>query len=109
MLIGFLSPEGIFYECTSWEHTSKAVEIYEQLYGEHYYGSAEDFLLRLGYLVLRARDAYRGSWYDGKFILLTDKQLEWINSHAEAFNDAVKKDLNDMLFDNERIGKRFKA
>ncbi|MHB8061343.1 MAG: hypothetical protein ACYDG2_01730, partial [Ruminiclostridium sp.] len=89
MSIGFLSPKGEFYECTSWGHSSKAVEIYEQLYGEHYYGSAEKFLLGLGYLVLRARDAYRESWHDGKFVALTDRQMEWLSGHSEAFNDDV--------------------
>ena len=106
-MIGYLSPESIFYECESWGHTSKAHEIYEEIYKEHCYGSAEDRLLLLGYLVLRARDAYmQYRTDDGKWNILTNSQLEWIKNHIDAFNDAVKKDLSEILNDKEDIRKR---
>lgn len=107
-MIGFLSPDAVFYECTSWGHSSKAREIYEELYNEHCYCHAEDHLLSLGYLVLRARDAYRRSWRDDKWAALTEKQLEWIKTHIEEFTEMTKKDLSEMLFDQERMKKHFK-
>lgn len=106
-MIGFLSPEAVFYKCESWEHTSKAHEIYEEIYKEHCCRSAEDHLLSLGYLVLRAKDAFMGyKTNDGKWNILTDKQLEWIKNHTNMFNDSVKKDLSEILLDQEHIRKR---
>jgi hypothetical protein len=110
MMIGYLSPEARFYECESWGHVSKANEIYEEIYGEHCYGSAENQLLQLGYLVLRARDAYMNyRTDDGKWIVLADRQIDWIQNHLEALNDAVKHDLGEILCDQEKMKKRHTA
>lgn len=108
-MIGFLSPEGEYIECTSWEHTSKAHEICVEKFGESFSNgvSAEDYLLSLGYLVIRARDAYMTYWNkDQKAILLTDIQISWLTSNAERFNEWQKKDMNEILFDQEDLRKR---
>lgn len=109
MLIGFLSPEGNFYECSSWEHTSKAAELCEELYSKtfHIGQIAEDYLLSLGYMVLRVRDAYMAYLdKDKKWIVLSGKQIEWLTTNADSFNEGQKKDINEILFDQERIRKR---
>lgn len=111
MLIGFISPEGDFYECASWEHTSKATTLCEKLYNKEFYirQDAEDYLLSLGYLVLRARDAYMSYLNGDKWIVLSDKQIAWLTDKADNFNDGQKKDLNDILHDQEDIRKRHKT
>lgn len=110
ILIGFLSPEGDFMECSSWEHRDKAIEICRDKYHKEYFvgQDAEDYLLSLGYLVLRAKDAYMSylNEENGKWIILTDKQISWAIEHANLFNEGQKKDMNEILFDQEDIRKR---
>lgn len=109
-MVGFLSPEGEYIKCASWEHTSKAHEICVEKFGESFFNglSAEDYLLSLGYLVIRARDTYMTYWdKDHKAILLTDKQLSWLTENAEQFNEEQKKDMNEILFDQEDLRKRY--
>lgn len=109
-MIGFLSPEGEFFECVSWGHTSKATELCEKLYNKifHIGIDAEDYLLSLGYLVLRIKDAYMSYINGDKWIVLSDKQIAWLTDNADCFNDGQKKDLNEILNDQEGIRKRHK-
>lgn len=107
-MIGFLSPEGKFIECCSWGHTDKAKEICEEKYNKEFTIGleAEDYLLSLGYLVLRARDAYMSYLNDCKWIVLTDEQINWLTENIETLNENQKKDLNEILNDQEDIRKR---
>lgn len=109
-MIGFLNPKGELLECSSWEHLDKAVELCEQLFGIDFYvrQDAEDYLLSLGYMAIRARDVYMSYKNDdtGKWIVLTDEQLKWLAENVNSFNDGQKKDINEILFDQEDIRKR---
>ena len=102
-MIGFLSPDGEFIECESWEHTSKASEICESKYSAELSGiQAEDYILAKGFLVIRARDVYMSFWDEKKaFKYLSDKQIEWLSSHTDELNNMQKEDLNDILLDNK--------
>jgi hypothetical protein len=108
-MIGFLSPDAVLYKCESWGHTSKAFEIYEELFGKRCYGSAERLLLSMGFLVLRANDAYMEYISeDGKLVLLTDNQINWIASHIDEFTEKVKIDLSEILEGQERRKRRIR-
>jgi hypothetical protein len=105
-MIGFLSPDAVFYKCEPWGHTSKAFEIVESIYGRRYYGSAEKHLLSLGYLVLRANDAYMEYiTEDGKIVLLTYEQMKWVENNVDNFTENVKRDLSQII-EAQEIRKR---
>lgn len=104
--IGFLAPNGTLYPCSSWEHLSKAVEIASKLGQSFYRGvDAEDYLQKLGWVVVRANDVYAlvGMRHPEtkKRIHLTKEQKEWLLSHYEKMS-ATKRASVDELFDNDK-------
>ena len=58
MNLGYLSPDGKFYTCNYWEHMSLAVRICHEITGTEFYSGfkAEQYLLDIGYLVIRSRN-----------------------------------------------------
>lgn len=104
--IGFLAPNGIMHSCSSWEHLSKAVEIASKL-GQSFYNGvdAEEYLQKLGWVVVRARDVYAlvGMYHPEtkKRIHLTQEQKEWLLSHYERMSVAKRASV-DELFDNDK-------
>jgi hypothetical protein len=101
-MIGFLTQEGKFIKCESWEHLDKAQEICENRYNKVILNrqEAEDYLLSLGYMVFRARDVYMSYWDSEKnFRHLSEQQLKWLTDNNDEFNDMQKEDLNDILLD----------
>ena len=110
-IIGFLSPKGEIIKCCSWGHSSKAEEICKKAYEKEFaFGlAAEDYLLSLGYLVLRARDAYMSNRNeDGEWILLKVEQLNWLEENSSKLNAQQKKDVSDILLDQELLRHRAK-
>jgi hypothetical protein len=109
-LVGFVTPKGEFIECAPWEHLDKAQELCKDRYSQDFCNrqNAEDYLLSLGFLVIRARDAYMSYRNINKEpIMLTNEQLEWIGSNAENFNEGQKKDINEILHDQDLMRKRY--
>jgi hypothetical protein len=98
-IIGFLAPDGTFSKCDSHEHYYCAMKICESL-GKGIFsgGSSEDYLLSKGYIIFRARDAYRDFHpADGKYTTITENQVTFINSVEEWNNDSQEADVYDML------------
>ena len=104
--IGFLAPTGILYPCSSWEHMHKAIEICATLGNFFRRGTdAEDYLMKLGWVVVRAQDVYAliGSRHPEtkKRIHLTKEQKEWLLSHYESMS-TTKRSWVDQIFENDR-------
>jgi len=108
-MIGYLTPEAEFIECEHYGHLDLALEITETKYEKQFMNriDAENFLLNIGVLVLRARDAYMNYWNEDKIsILLTDEQIKWIADNIEGLNPMQKKDLSEILEDQDDLRKR---
>jgi len=107
MIIGFLAPDGKFTGCQSWEHMYKAPIICEKVFQKKMDSGyqAEQYLLKQGYVIFRARDAYMNHYKnhgkdDFRCQYLTDKQLEFINLHnaqADWNNSDQAESINDMV------------
>lgn len=100
-MIGYLSPEGKFYECKSYEHLDLAVEICEDVYShfEPNRIACEEYLIANNWIVIRARDVFNNQ--EG---FITSKQLEFINSYFDELvvPECRKDSLNEMLlWDND--------
>lgn len=115
MIIGFLTPNGTFIKCNSWEHFDTALRICRKI-GENFYNGyeAEQYLLNKGCVIFRSRDAYMNHYKDAgkgfdkdnvKIIYLTEAQLKWINQkqdkaawnnieQAECVNEILKWDAD---------------
>ena len=101
-LCGFLAPDGIFTECDSWEHMQTAENIAKEKYNKTFQNSheAEQYLYEVGYVGFYAR-AVGHTWIsrvDGRIILLTDAQKDFVISHlTRANNNDQKKSMEDLL------------
>ena len=101
--IGFLDTEGILHPCDSWGHMDLALDITDDM-GLSFYNrlDAEDYLKKLGWIVIRARDVYGFiGWRNpdtGKRIHLTDAQRDWLIAHYEDMPEVKRKTVDD-LFD----------
>lgn len=104
--IGILSPDGSFIECESYEHLELAKEIAEKLNSEYSYKSGivcEEYLQKLGYIIVRARDVYGIIGYldDGKVIYLSDEQQKWLEDNYNEFPTDKQRSIDDLI-DNSR-------
>ena len=101
---GFLDREGKLHPCSSWEHLDKAAEIAEAM-GVKVYNrlDAEEYLKRLGWIVVRSRDVYGliGLRIDGKRLHLTDAQKDFLNKLYGEVNGSCQKSI-DELFENDK-------
>ena len=109
-MIGFLNPQGELIKCSSWEHLDKSTEICKDVYNKEfiYRQDAEDYILSVGYVAIRARDVYMSYKNEttNEWIKLTQKQLDFFATHADEFNEAQKKDICEILYYQEGIRKR---
>lgn len=103
-LIGFLSPNGIFTECDSFGHMSKAETIAKSKYRKEFKNGyeAEQFLYEKGYVGFYARSVgfkfLVGTDDNKKVRLLSDKQRDFIiNNLSNANNMNQQKDMEDLL------------
>ena len=103
--IGILSPNGSFIECESYEHLDLAKEIAEKLNSDysHKNGVAcEEYLQKLGYIIVRARDVYGliGYLNDGKVICLSNEQEKWLENHYDDFQTDKQRSIDDLIDHN---------
>ncbi len=104
---GILSPDGSFVECESYEHLDLAKEIAENLNSEyaHKNGVAcEEYLQKLGYIIVRARDVYGLIGYlddNDKFIHLSNEQKKWLEDNYDEFPTDKQRTVNDLI-DHDR-------
>ncbi len=105
---GYLSPDGILYECTSFGHLDLAEELTEKISGGDFtYISpleCEEYLFKNGYICIRTRDVYGLIGYyiapnEGKEerYHLTNAQKSYLdNLYTENINDSLRKSIDHM-------------
>lgn len=104
---GFLKPDGTLIPCESYEHTSKAFDICWALNIPCRSGiDAEDKLLDLGYVEVRARDVIHRIGVhkedkDGNLLdevrHLTEEQRAYLTEHYEEYNDDLRKSVDELM------------
>ncbi len=100
---GILSPNGSFTECESYEHLALAKKIAEKLSGEYSHENGltcEEYLQKLGYITVRARDVYGLIGYpngDGKVIRLSDEQRKWFEDNYDGFPTDKQRSVDDLI------------
>lgn len=103
---GILSPDGSFVECESYEHLDLAKEIAEKLNSDYSYKNGvqcEEYLQKLGYIIVRARDVYGLIGYlddDDKFICLSDEQKKWLEDNYDDFPTDKQRSVDDLIDHN---------
>jgi hypothetical protein len=113
MLIGWLSPEGEFFPCDSFSHSSKAEEIVEQKYcGQlsvySYYH--DDFLFSKGWASLSYDYFFFFTFHSrntkNKPTKFTDAQVKFVGRNAAQFTNKQRKDISDLFELQSLINKR---
>lgn len=103
---GILSPNGNFIECESYEHLELAKEIAEKLNSDYSYKSGiacEEYLQKLGYIIVRTRDVYGLIGYlddNDKIINLSDKQKKWLEDNYDKFPTDKQRSVDDLIDHN---------
>ena len=121
MKLGYLLPNGKFYECNYWEHLHLAKIICKKISSSVYNKSielateldVENFLMDLGCICFRSRDVnyaqfcsevYRHNLNvnDCNYLvnLLTDSQLEYLNNLKD-FDNLDQMDCVQKIIDND--------
>ena len=105
--IGFLKPDGTLIACEHYEHTSKAFDICMELDIPCRNGiDAEDKLLDLGYVGVRARDVIHRIGVhkqdkNGKILdevtHLTEGQRAYLTKHYEEYNDNLRESVDELM------------
>lgn len=101
--IGILSPNGSFIECKSYEHLDLAKEIAEKLNSEYSHENGivcEEYLQKLGYIIVRAHDMYGLIGYlddDNKVIHLSDEQKKWLEEHYDKFPADKQRFVDNLI------------
>lgn len=97
-MIGFLSPEGQFYECESYGHLGKVKEICTSLFNKSFphIVAYEDCLLENGFVVIQARSIYKSVKH-----VLTDKQIIYLYDNYKSLNSMQKKAISLILLEEE--------
>lgn len=104
--IGILSPNGNFIECKSYEHLNLAKKIAEKLNSKYSHKSdlaCEEFLQKLGYVIIRAHDVYGLIGYlddDDKVIHLSNEQKKWLEANYDKFPTDKQRSIDDLIDHN---------
>jgi len=110
-LCGFLSPDGTFIECESWEHLDTAKKLVSEYYPNKTFQyknrlTYEDFLFDSGWVSFTSRGAsFRFRVTEGfssRIQLLSDSQKEFMVLHLEkANNDDQRNSMLELLARND--------
>ena len=103
--IGILAPDGMFTPCDSYGHLDTALEIVEKILdGASFISTlkAEEYLLKLGYIVIQAHGAYSNIGYykddnSEERLHLTKEQKCWLEEHYEGCSDETRKGIDDIF------------
>lgn len=105
--IGFLKPDGTLIACEHYEHLSKARDICMDLDIPFKSGiDAEDKLLDLGYVGIRARDVIHRIGVhkrdkDGNVLdevnHLTEDQRSYLTEHYEEYNTDLMESVDELM------------
>ena len=100
---GFLDLQGVLHECSSWGHLDKAYDIVEDM-GVLVKNrlEAEDYLQKLGWIVVRDRDVYGLIGYfkddsDDIRYHLTEEQKKWLNEAYKDMIPACRESVDEMF------------
>ena len=99
---GYLAPNGYFYNAPYWCHMNTASKIVKELnlHKTHKYDLDEDIILLNGFVCIRISDvSKRTRDFDGKILLISDKQQNWFVENWNSFNDKQKLDILDLIED----------
>ena len=99
---GYLAPNGYFYNAPYWCHMNTASKIVRglNLHKTHKYDLDEDVLLLNGFICIRVSDVYkRARDFEGKILLISDKQQSFFVENWNSFNDKQKLDILDLIED----------
>lgn len=99
---GYLAPNGDFYEAPYYSHMSTATKIVTmyELPRPRNSNFDEDTLLLYGFICIRVSDVYkRARDFEGKILLISDKQQKYLSNHRNEFNDNQKKCILDLISD----------
>ena len=99
---GYLAPNGYFYSSPYWCHMNTASKIVRvlNLHKTHKYDLDEDMLLLNGFICIRISDVYkRARDFEGKILLISDKQQSFFVENWNGFNDKQKLDILDLIED----------
>lgn len=110
-MIGFLSPDGEFYNCEPWCHLDAAKVICSQVYNKRFpfKDEAENYLLQKGYLELRQKDSFMAIFdTKGEFIFLSKKQIKFLTDNVQKLSVKQKADLSELLLEQDTKRKEFK-
>lgn len=100
---GFLDTEGKLHKCEAWEHLDYATELVENMgVSINNRLEAEEYLQKLGWVVVRDSDVYGLIGYykkDSNDIRhhLTDKQKDWLNRAYEEMTLSCRESVDDMF------------
>ena len=119
MKLGYLLPNGKFYECNYWEHLHLAKIICKKISSSVYNKSielateldAENFLMDLGCICFRSRDVnyvqfcsdiYKNNLNVHNYLVnvLTNSQLEYLNNLKD-FDNLDQMDCVQKIIDND--------
>ena len=101
--IGILSPNGSFIECESYDHLELARKIAEKLNSEYSNKKGvvcEEYLQKLGYIIVRSRDVYGLVGYlddNGKVIYLSSEQKKWLEDNYDDFPTDKQRSVDDLI------------
>lgn len=99
-LCGFLAPDGTYTECSSWEHLSTSLDICKRVYEKDFRSrlDAENYLFDIGYVEFNSRGASKRYIVDGKILLLSSAQKDFlIENLSNANNDDQRKEIMEIL------------
>ena len=103
--IGILAPSGTFYECESWEHMDKAMEIVQSMPDvpadiKESGLAAEQYLQNRGYVIVRARDVYGMIGWEndeGEVVHLSEIQKKWLIKEYPNFPNDKRECVDDLI------------
>jgi len=105
--IGYLPPNGELIECESYGHTSLALDLVEKMKDvpaefKTNGVKAEEYLLSLGYIAVRARDAYGKIGYfvnenSERRIHMTEAQKTWLLEHYGYFAPEKQRCVDELF------------
>ena len=101
---GYLDCEGKIHTCGAWGHLNKAAEIVKEMgIKVNNRLDAEEYLEKLGWIVIRDSDVYGfiGFRVDGKRLHLTDAQKDFLNKLYSEVTERCQKSI-DELFENDK-------
>jgi hypothetical protein len=107
-MLGFLSPEGVFYECGFMCHMSTASELCMNIYKEEYICDPEGYLGEKGWMIILRRFAGISciKSYDEGCPIFTDAQIEWILNNIDQLNNDQRYNISEQLEREQGRGKR---